>query len=367
MRINRFRDFSEVTDYHLGIWETLAANQPMMSPQWIIPWWQSYQDVVDGELCLLAGLSDDDRLIGIAPFYVANQNGRTKKLRLLGDGHICSDHMTLLSQSGRGGQFVSRVSEWLLCEVGNTWDTAELECIDAHDVEMLNLIDRIGKEELSIYRRPATSSWKVELPKTWEEYLSRLSKNHRKRCRRWYRNWIDSGKLQHTSITRVDEFDGAFQDLCRLHNARRNFLGSPGAFESEAFLSFHEKSGRELMSQDRLRINLLVSDDKPMAAEYQLTSADTVYSYQSGVDPEFLEIGAGNISLMMAMKSAIDDGYCTFDFLRGSEVYKKSWAADEIKTLDIHVLQKTLNGSLTHASLGTKDWLRSIRSVMMGS
>ncbi len=371
MKIARFHSFSDFSDYR-GTWEALAADSPMMSPQWIIPWWRAYQSSfgngsADGELCLLGGMMDD-HLVGIAPFYVDRSKGRTKKLRLLGDGKVCSDHITLLSQPGFGDRFVDGVADWLEGQVGETWDAAHWECIDTDDSDMTRLVNQLGEKNLSIYRRDAVSSWQIELPQTWEGYLKSLSKNHRKRCRKWYREWIESGKLQVVTVTQVDQLDEAFEMLCRLHNARRRSLGSPGAFEDQTFYGFHQQAARELMATNKLRISfLMTSDGKPIAGEYQLLSHDTVFSYQSGVDPEFLDIGVGNISVLMLIRTTFDDGYRTFDFLRGSESYKKSWSAEETKTFDVHINQKTLNGSLAYAKLGTKDWLRSVRSAVTSS
>ncbi len=364
MKIKKVSHFDDVTGY-MEAWQELAAHQPMMSPQWIIPWWRSYcENSSRAELCLLIGL-DDGQLVGIAPFYVVNKR-LTKKLRFLGDGHVCSDHMTLLSQVGCCEAFTAEVANWLSNNAGKTWNAAKLESVDTDDVAMRKLVNQLDRESFSVYHRDSVSSWQVALPPTWEEYLSRLSKNHRKRCRKWHRDWIASEKLQFECVTRLDRLDEAFDHVCRLHNARRGSLGSSGVFEDESFHAFHKDCARELMATGQLRINLLMSDAQPIAAEYQLISPDAVFSYQSGVDPEFLEIGAGNISIMMSIRTAIDDGCQTYDLLRGNEPYKKSWSARESSAFDIHIHQKTMNGSLAHVTLGTQDWLRSVRSVVTG-
>lgn len=337
----------------------------MLSAQWVIPWWETYKDSLDAELCWLAGFSQD-KLVGIAPFYVERKGNKKGRLRVLGDGNVCSDHISLLGHSAHRALFVSSITEWLVREAGNSWEAATWECIPSDDHEFLALGDLLNDAGMSIYRRPACSSWQVELPKTWDEYLGLLSKNQRKRCRRWCRQWIDSGKLTKMTVTQPDELDHWFNELCRLHNLRRNFLNEHGVFEDPNFMAFHAHATRELLAKGQLRLDFLLADGRPITSEYQFTNGDTVFSYQSGFDPEYNSIGAGNISLMTAIKSAIDEGFKTFDFLRGSEFYKQRWAATETKTLDIHVHQKNLNGSLGHAFLGTKDLLRSVRSMMTG-
>ena len=360
MKIVEFQNFDSLHE-HLGAWEALSAKTPMLSPLWIIQWWRTYQESMRGKLCFLAGFSGD-QLVGFAPFYI-EEAGRKRTLRFLGDGHVCSDHLTLQCDSRHEDEFVKGVAAWLNQHVSEIWNGAYWECIPENDRKITALVELLG-ETHSVYRRPACSSWYVELPATWDEYLSRLSKNHRKRCRRWYREWIDSGKVTHEIVTEIGQLDQAFQDLCELHNARRNFVHTPGAFEDPQFFEFHKVVTRELFAKNQLRLSFLRIDGKPMTCEYQFVDGDTAYSYQSGFDPQYRSVGAGNISLMMAVKSAIDDGLSTFDFLRGNEKYKQSWKAEERKTVDIHIHQKTLTGSLEQAKLGTKDWLRSVRSLV---
>ena len=361
MKILKLENFDSLQEHHLGAWETLSATSPMLSPEWVLPWWKTYQKSLRGELCFLLGESQGQP-VGIAPFYIEDATGK-RTLRFLGDGPVCGDHLTLLSQPEHEAAFVEGVAGWLHSRVGDSWRDAYLECVPEQN-QPVEMMTKLLGEHLSIYQRPNCSSWHVELPATWDEYLSRLSKNHRKRCRRWHREWIDSGKLEHVHVTRSEDLDQAFHDLCRLHNARRNFVHTPGAFEDPQFFEFHKVVTRELFAKNQLRLSFLRIDRKPMTCEYQFVDGDTAYSYQSGFDPQYRSVGAGNISLMMAVKSAIDDGLSTFDFLRGNEKYKQSWKAEERKTVDIHIHQKTLTGSLEQAKLGTKDWLRSVRSLV---
>ena len=361
MNIVRYFDFAELSE-HRTAWESLAEANPMMSPEWMIPWWETYGAPQNHELCCLAGICGRGNLVGFAPFYVTNT--KTKKLRLLGDGPACSDHMTLLALPDYDALFSLAVADWMREEAGKSWGAAYFECVRAEDKSILSLSDLLIEKGLSSYKRPNCSSWQVELPDTWDEYLSRLSKNQRKRCRRWWRQWFDSGKITRKSVSKVDKLDAAYEDLCQLHNARRRFLGQTGAFEDPQFFEFHRETTRQLLQGGKLRLDFLVLEGRPITCEYLFNNNNSVFSYQSGYDPEFSSIGAGNISLTSAIKSAIEDGYRTFDFLRGNESYKKSWKASETQTIDVHIHQKNLTGTIEQAKLSTKDWLRYVRSKL---
>ena len=364
IRIERYRDFAEFATYRRD-WESLSVRNPMLSPAWVIPWWDTYQTSTRRQLCWLAGFNRD-QLVGIAPFYVDHSKGRQGSLRILGDGRTCSDHQTVLARPVHRTAFLRQVADWLSERVGDEWGAGYWECLPARDENVTLLMDLLQQRGILVLQRPSCSTWQVDLPPTWEAYLSGLSKNQRKRCRRWHRQWVEPGKIVRKSITRADELDEAFDNLCRLHNARIRRVADAGVFENTQFREFHRAAMRELLADNQLRLDFLHLDGNPIACEYLFSDADTVYSYQSGFDPEFESISAGSISLMMAINAAIEDGYRTFDFLRGDEPYKQRWGAIESETVDIHIHRRNLSGSLRRAGLGVVDFLRSMRNRVIG-
>ena len=68
-------------------------------------------------------------------------------------------------------------------------------------------------------------------------------------------------------------------------------------------------------------------DGHPLAAEYSFAGDRTVFYYLGGFDPELADEQPGWLSLAASLKRAIEEGYRSFDFLRGDEAYKASWKA----------------------------------------
>src|SRR6185437_14148299 len=66
----------------LELWRRSSTATPFQSPAWIIPWWKHFGS---GRLCALA-VNDGQRLVGLAPFFVANIEGR-RHLVLSGTGN----------------------------------------------------------------------------------------------------------------------------------------------------------------------------------------------------------------------------------------------------------------------------------------
>jgi CelD/BcsL family acetyltransferase involved in cellulose biosynthesis len=140
-------------------------------------------------------------------------------------------------------------------------------------------------------------------------------------------------------------------------------LGERGVFELPQQSEFLETVFVELHREGRAQLFITYIDDQPVAAEYLLIGQHSVLAYQSGLSPEHLDIGAGNISLMLAIRWAIESGYAAFDFLRGGEVYKSSWGAELRPAQDVCVFPKNLGGTIRQVLQDSKTWLQSLTSV----
>ena len=165
-----------------GQWRRLANATPMQSLEWLATWWDS-NSRASRELFVVVG-RDNCELIGVAPWYIDIQRTR-RVVRWLGDGPVCSDHATLLCQPADAQQFAQALGDWLTSSTHDRWHELQLEAIDADDASCRHLIDHLVAAGCPQVETPQPGSCYVELPTTYDEYLMAISKNHRKRCRRW--------------------------------------------------------------------------------------------------------------------------------------------------------------------------------------
>ncbi len=124
-----------------------------------------------------------------------------------------------------------------------------------------------------------------------------------------------------------EEFDQFFEILIKLHQGRWQRRGMPGAFASPLFRAFHREIAAKLLAEGRATLTWLELDGSPLAAEYRLHGDGVMYAYQSGIDPDRLQIKPGELANMAAIKNAIERGQQGYDFLRGDEQYKARWRA----------------------------------------
>jgi CelD/BcsL family acetyltransferase involved in cellulose biosynthesis len=195
--------------------------------------------------------------------------------------------------------------------------------------------------------------WRTELPATWDEYLTRLSKTRRDTCRLQWRKYVNSGRARLRRAESAADISTAFDILVELHQKRREMLNQPGCFASASFTAFHRELAERLLAAGRLRLSWLELDEKPIAVEYSFTGGDTIYYYQGGFDPSVAQLGPGWLMSAMSMQAGIAEGYRWFDFCRGDEPYKAAWNASPCPLVELHIAGRRPAARVRHAAWKT--------------
>lgn len=350
MRIQRVSNWDELAEL-APAWNRLARGVPFRSWEWLALWWRHYGPPLaarDGskELFVAAVYDSAAALVGLAPWYL-ERKGRGAVVRFLGSGEVCTDYLTVLSVPGRETEIAAALAEWLVAlrkqNAGDgggptTWDRLEFSGIADDDASMGPLLDQLAVRGAIVDRRRADHCWRVELPESWEEYLAELSKSHRKQLRRFQRRLFKGRRAVLRTAASEEEFERAFEILIDLHRRRRESLGDRGRFHSPRFTEFHREVARRFLALGLLRLSWLELDSRPIAAEYQLLGGNTVYAYQSGIDPAALDREPGHLATLAALEAAIAAGHRAYDFLRGDEAYKAHWRAKPFPCSDLRVL-----------------------------
>lgn len=334
-------------------WRALALPSPMQSPAWLVSWWEAYGE--DDPNCELATLTVRDgagTLVGLAPWHTRNRPIVGPTLRFLGDGRAATDHHTLLCRSPEDEPaVVSAVAKWLVDNAGDVWRRVRFESIDADDRAMNQLQRLLDEAGLDTERVADCGSFPAVMAPgdgeaTWDNYLASLSKNRRKKLRRWERDWFDTGR----AVVRVAETEADRQEiwplLVRLHRERREAMGYPGVFDEPQFNAFHTLASERLLAQGQLHLAVLELDGQPAAIDYALQDAGAFYAYQGGISLAGLELEAGHLSLMAAARTALEAGRTRLDLLRGDERYKLSWGATHRPASTLHVRPSDAAGAL---------------------
>jgi CelD/BcsL family acetyltransferase involved in cellulose biosynthesis len=294
-------------------------------------------------------VADGDCLVGLAPWYVERTAVGGNVVRTLASGEVCSEYLTVLTAAGQEQAVAAALAEHL-CETARThWDRLDFEATVVADPNIGALIDELVVRGADDEWRPGVNCWRIELPPTWDEYLGMLSKSHRKQLRRLSERSLDTERARWHTTRYADDFDRDWAHFIDLHQRRRRSLGQTGCFRDPTFAAFHADAAKLLLRQGRLRLHRLELDGRPVAAEYHLVGNQTVYAYQSGIDPAVLDEEPGRLAAIAVIRNAIAEGLTSYDLLRGDEPYKAHWRAAATPTENISLAAPRLSSRLRFA------------------
>lgn len=345
----------------------MAHGVPFRRTAWLLNWWESFQS--NGDLFVLQVTDSQGAVVGVAPWYIDYSLRQGRVIRPLGSGDTCSDYLGILTTTEHEQHVLAALTEWLVAAAAgqhgpeNRWDLLDLVSVDAEDQTMLHFFDQLESSRNHVYRCDAPSCWRIELPGSWDDYLSMLGRSQRKRVRRMDRKWLLGGVAQLRTVTAADELPDAMQILIDLHQRRQASLGRPGCFADPAFTQFLTSAARDLLREQILRLHWMEMDGKPFAAEFQLTAGDSTYAYLGGMSDEMEEGSPGQIIQVAILKQCIQERQQVFDFLRGDETYKSHWGVREQKCCDYRVVPHRHTAQLRHqawvAGGAMKQWIRT--------
>jgi CelD/BcsL family acetyltransferase involved in cellulose biosynthesis len=338
-------------------WNRLAGDVPCRRFEWLEPWWRHYAARND-ELFVLVVHSSQGNVAGIAPWYVSRSVAQGRCVRFLGSGDVCSDYLTILTTPELRTEVVAAIADHLTGEAADAWDLIELSGVDAEDAAVCQLIELLHERDHVVHRRAGESCWRLELPASWDAYVASLSKSRRERVRQIVRRSFETGRAVSHQVTQRSDLSKAYELLIDLHQKRRRSLGEPGCFADRAFTEYHREVVERFFDLGRLRLQYVLLDGRPVAAEYGLVGGSEVYFYQSGIEPDVLDQRPGWMGTINSLRSAIEQGYRTFDFMRGDEAYKASWGAKARPTIETRIVARRAAAQLRHTAWLVKHRVR---------
>ncbi|HWB09118.1 MAG TPA: GNAT family N-acetyltransferase [Pirellulales bacterium] len=320
-------------------WNALADAVVFRQHEWLAAWWNHFRRSND-ELFLLTVYDERRELIGLAPWYLARERWLGRVVRFLGSGRVCSEYLTVLAAPGTAPHVVRSLAQWLTGEGAACWDLLDFDGVAQDDGLLGQLADELSLAGHSTYRRVRERTWRLCLPASWDDLLAGLSKSRRGKIRAQERKFLASGRAQVKSAVDETTRRQGLEVLYRLHQARRESLGDDGCFTMPRFERFLEDAAARLDRSGQLRLQWLEVDGQPAAVEFDLLGGDTLYYYQTGMNPELAEISPGWLLQIASLKRAISDGLAHFDFLRGDEEYKATWGAEPRPLAQVRVASR---------------------------
>ncbi len=331
-----------------------ANNEVMLSPTWLIRWWQSYGPVDGRELCMVV-FRRNQELVGLAPLCRRKIAGSSAlgmmRLELLGSGEdeeeeTCSEYIGLIAAPGEEQAVADAFGAALHAGELGAWDELVLTAMSSESVMAPLLARALGKA--TEYKVLGGSPFAL-LPKSWDQYLADLSSSRRALIRKSLRAW-EAWAGAPPTLRRVEyeeELEEGIAILSKLHSLRWKEEGHTGAFDSPRFTAFHDLVMRELLQAGALWLCWLEVKGEPVAALYNIVWNNQVRFYQSGRITEVpKKIRPGLVIHACAIQEAIAAGYTHYDFLAGTTRYKMQLANNVRPLIELSLTRPSLRARL---------------------
>lgn len=322
-------------------WERLAAADPsegfFRSFTWYLSWIRHIRP--NAKPFVLAVKHDHD-VVAIAPFCIQKKNACLRELSLAGSDVVCGEYLDIIALPEFRASAMQPIWETLLAGQSH-WDLLSFNGVHNEGDLFWEARDRARQAGLmTCYDEKACPF--IELPSTFEHYLSRLSRKRRKHFARSIRVFKEQG-IEIKTYTSREELGTAIDKLIELHTMRWKMLGKPGTLGQPGFRDFLKNLAQTQLAPGAMRIHLLDAKGSVKAALLNFHSGKGVLQFQNGFDPHWAlaQHSPGTVLVLHAIKEAIQERLLYYDFLRGAEDYKFQFA-DRCKPTANVYLARTL-------------------------
>lgn len=189
----------------------------------------------------------------------------------------------------------------------------------------------------------------IPLPDDYETYLAGLSKNTRKKIRRFSRAINALPGFRITDVT-ADNFDQQVEALFRHWQPRWQI----------ADISTYVEVYRHTLAYNQLWLRVIWTEGSPLAAlaAYIDRPKGIFYSYMSSYNRDYESLSPGKVLDAWSIQYAIEQGFTVYDYLRGGHEYKFSLGAQERVSHSFSVMRPTLRSRIANTASALAGQLR---------
>jgi CelD/BcsL family acetyltransferase involved in cellulose biosynthesis len=291
--------------------------------EWQSTWWKH---LGEGDLVLLGFRSDEDgRLVGIAPLFRTHTGEGQSILSLVGCRDV-SDYLDLIIERGQEDGVYHALLDYL--QNGDLdWDLADLCNIPQGSLTFVRLRALAESRGFQTFVEVEDVCPIIQLPATWDEYLMGLDKKQRHEIRRKLRRADNAADTRFIIVGPDHDLDAEMQAFIDLH---QKSTPQKDQFMEPRMQGFFFEVARELQACGWLQLAFVEMDGQKAAALLNFDYGDSILVYNSGYDPQrFRHLSPGIVVTARSIEHAIALGRREFDFLRGNEVYKYRFGAED--------------------------------------
>jgi CelD/BcsL family acetyltransferase involved in cellulose biosynthesis len=322
------------------------ANTIFLTWEWITCWAKSL--VQKPEILVITIWSDNDELLGIAPFYKHKYKllgvMPFSVLRIMGDYGTGSDYPNWIVHKKYEKQIIKLLVMELL-SIKSRWDLIWMPNMMGWTKSITNIIEILRQTKSFNNIREMSFSF-LDLPDAAESYEKKLSSNRRQQYKKQKQKIFNNGDIEIKKCKNKDELRQYLQTLFDLHYKRRSILGDEGTFRRiPQQTRFYEYFSNLALEKGWLWFYSLKENGIIRAIQYGYVYNGTFYQLQEGFDPDYIA-GAGNVLRLHIIKDCIEHGLCGYDFLGEHTEHKRRWLSVERNGYDLLIGSNKLKNYL---------------------
>lgn len=305
-------------------WHELRTSSA--SASFFLTWeWQSAwagNFVGAGRRLLVLLAFHDDKLLGIAPFYIETRRtvlGSLRRLCFLGSPDAGSDYLDVICRRGKEREVANAIYDYLMTEAKNEWDMLDLQEVPANSLFLLHFDNRITSEGRYSYVHPCSFCPVMDLPDSEGAFYAGLSPWRRKKLKQDFRVIRRDHEVIH-NVFQDGDVERELNDFFAFYSLATRRSGDHLKKQLKDVV-------RKFGNQNPIKIDTLSVDGKTVAGMLHFKDEDRMLMYILAADRDFNpKLSVGNLLVGLCLIQAIENTFTQYDFLKGDEPYKFHWA-----------------------------------------
>lgn len=183
----------------------------------------------------------------------------------------------------------------------------------------------------------------IDLPNNFESFLGKMSRKRRQHRKGYCKKIFCENAAEYVTCSREEDIDDFVNALFELHEKRWLTKGHRGCFARyPAMRRFYREFTPIAAKQGWLSMSAVKQGDEFKAVQIGYIYNNTYHALQEGFDTEYIS-GVGEALRLEKIRSLIEMGITTYDFLGEQTQHKSSWTAKQRKGNDIVIYNRLIS------------------------